>query len=120
MNNPNPFVPQGSFLEQKSKARARLKFAVISSISLSVVVLVAMLIQGCRRNDTAENNVDTNATLTMPTNTDFGSATSAAIPEITNTAPAPLPPQLPPPPPPPVGTEYTVVKGDTFATIAKA
>ena len=25
----------------------------------------------------------------------------------------------PPPPPPPVGQEYTVIKGDTFATIAK-
>jgi len=56
MNNPNPFLPQGSFLEQKDKARTRVKIAVFFSISLSVVALMALLIQGCRKpNDTAEN-----------------------------------------------------------------
>lgn len=122
MNNPNPFHPQSSFLlEQKDKARARLKIAVFSGLSLSVVALMALLIQGCRKpaEPTAENQPDTNApqAFEAPTNT---------MPD-TNV----IPTNTPPPPPiveptptvlPPVaaGSEYTIVKGDTFATIAKA
>jgi LysM repeat protein len=121
MNNPNPFLPQGSFLEQKNKARTRLKIAVFFSISLSVMALMALLIQGCRKpNDTADNGTDTNTAPPpqLPTNPpDMGSNT--APPPDTN-PPTPPPAPLPPPAPPVPQTEdYTVIKGDTFASIAK-
>ena len=119
MNNPNPFVPQGSLLEQQSKRRSRLKLAVFCTLAIGVAGLSAMLIQGCKRDqtETADNNsspVDTNS-LATDTNTP---------PPDTN------PPVVVPPPPtnpvpvvvPPVetaGTEYIVVKGDTLGKIAR-
>ena len=64
MNNPNPFVPKGSLLEQQSQRRSRLKLAVFCVLAVSVTGLVAMLIQGCKREKpTDELNmpvVDTN------------------------------------------------------------
>ncbi|HEX4266054.1 MAG TPA: LysM peptidoglycan-binding domain-containing protein [Verrucomicrobiae bacterium] len=125
MNNPNPFLPQSSFLEQKNKARARLKIAVFFSISLSVMALMALLIQGCRKpNDTADNSgTDTNATPSLPTNPpDLGSNVAVTPPPDTNPPPPlPVPPApIPAPvPPAPTAEDYTVIKGDTFATIAK-
>jgi LysM repeat protein len=128
MNNPNPFLPQGSFLEQKNKARMRLKIVVYFSISLSVMVLMVLLIQGCKKpTDTADtsstSNADTNTSMPqLPTNPpDMGMASNTTPPPETN------PPVYTPPPPPPVqqappiaaaSEDYTVVKGDTFATIA--
>ena len=49
MNNPNPFVPQGSLLEQ-NKRRSRLKLAVFCVLAVGVGGLAAMLIQGCKRD----------------------------------------------------------------------
>jgi len=125
MNNPNPFLPQGSFLEQKNKARTRVKIAVFFSISLSVMALMALLIQGCRKpNDTAENGTETNSVPELPTNPPEMSAASntamTALPE-TN-PPTSVPPPAAPtytPPPAPSAEDYTVIKGDTFASIAK-
>ena len=126
MKNPNPFIPEGSFLEQKNKARARLRIAVFFSISLSVMVLMALLIQGCRKNDTGQEEAanTSNPPPELPTNPPESNPTATAPP--TETAPTPPPavtppPVAPPPAAPPVaeGQEYTVVKGDTFATIAK-
>jgi LysM repeat protein len=125
MNNPNPFLPQGAFLDQKNKARMRLKIAVYFSISLSVMVLMVLLIQGCKKpNDTVDTgSTDTNTTAAMPslpTNPpDMGVASNTTPPPETNTAYTPPPPP-PAPPAPPVATteDYTIVKGDTFATIA--
>jgi LysM repeat protein len=134
MNNPNPFLPQGAFLEQKNKARTRLKIAVFFSISLSVVVLMALLIQGCRKpndqtdgsNGSATDAIASNNTpqLTAPSN-ELGSASNAVttnatpetnpVPVVNNTPPPPVPPALPV-----AETEdYTIVKNDTYATIAK-
>ena len=55
MNNPNPFVPKGSLLEQQSQRRSRLKLAVFCVLAVSVTGLVAMLIQGCKREKPPEN-----------------------------------------------------------------
>jgi LysM repeat protein len=135
MNNPNPFLPQGAFLDQKNKAQARLKIAVISSISVSVVVLMGLLIQGCKKpNDGGDTAglpaIDTNTTATQLSSNppaDMGSASNSmatTLPPITNPTPmvSTPPPVAPPvtPPPPPVAEmqEYTIVKGDSFATIA--
>jgi len=134
MNNPNPFLPHGSFLEQKNKSRTRLQIAVFFSIGLSIVVLMALLIQGCRKpNDTAADTgvgqSDTNSSLMaeLPTNPpDMGATSNTAMtpPPETNPAPAYTAPPPPPPaaPAPPVVAtsteEYTIVKGDTIGHIA--
>jgi LysM repeat protein len=125
MNNPNPFLPQGSFLEQKNKARARLKIAVFFSISLSVVVLMALLIQGCRKNDTGQPE-QTSATgapelsNTPPPETNLAGSTNLGAPPTAPMEPNNPPPVAPPVVPEPATSDYTVVKNDTFATIAKA
>lgn len=125
MNNPNPFVPKGSLLEQQSHRRSRLKLGVFCVLAVSVTGLVAMLIQGCKREqptDNASNGIDTNPPVVMDTN-------PPAIPDTNAIVAAPgMPTNLPPiavPPPmtEPVatpGSEYLVVKGDSLTTIAKA
>lgn len=117
MNNPNPFVPQGSLLEQE-KRRSRMKLAVFCVLAISVCGLTAMLIQGCKR-ETAENNlsVDTNTVATADTNTppmDNSNATAYVPPVVTN------PPVVVPPPVEPTESEYVIVKGDTLGKVAKA
>jgi LysM repeat protein len=125
MNNPNPFVPKGSLLEQQSQRRSRLKLAVFCVLAVSVTGLVAMLIQGCKReNPDAQINppiVDTNPPAMTETNP----------PVVDTNPPVPMPPIATNPPvvtPPPVtapqavetgGPEYVVVQGDTLAKIAK-
>jgi len=140
MNNPNPFVPKGSLLEQQSQRRSRLKIVVSCVVGVSVLSLVVMLVQGCHREapDTASTTppVDQNVPPMIDTNLPVDSNTTAAVPPIPS-APsnpqnsAPLPAQLPPVPPaapvmnpptveaPVAGAEYTIVSGDSLAKIAK-
>lgn len=118
MNNPNPFVPQGSLLEQQSKRRSRLKLAVFCVLAVGVAGLSAMLIQGCKREQPADNG----ETPTIDTNTPAITDTNA--PTIDTNAPVVAPPAVVAPPvvtpaPETAGAEYTVVKGDTLAAIAK-
>src|SRR5689334_681860 len=105
MNNPNPFLPQGSFLDQKNKARTRVKIAVFFSISLSVVALMALLIQGCRKPaDSTENGTETNSVPELPTNPpDMSAPSNSAVANVPETNVAP-PPVTPPPVAPPVYT----------------
>ncbi len=116
MNNPNPFVPQGSVLEQ-NKRRSRMKLAVFCVLAVSVAGLSAMLIQGCKKEQTEappQPMIDTNPPPMIDTN---------PPPAMTNPPPAisNLPPVVVPVTPvaPEAGTEYVVVKGDTLAKIAK-
>ncbi len=132
MNNPNPFVPKGSLLEQQSQRRSRLKLAVFCVLAVSVTGLVAMLIQGCKRENPEAGNPppDTNnlPSLAMPaTPPPDTNPPPSAMPPVASNPPAVLPPVAPPPaamtPPPEApaaGTEYVVVQGDTLAKIAKA
>src|SRR5258707_9993327 len=119
MNNPSPLIPQGSLLEQKNKGRARVKIAVFLVLAIHGVGLMALLMQGCKKEPDA----------TTPSGAD--QATN-------NPAPSFEPPNLPvadtnPPaattnapgvadatPAPAAGaTDYKIVKGDTLGTIAK-
>ena len=121
MKNSNPFVPQGSILEQQSKRRSRLKLAVFCVLTVSVTGLAVMLIQGCKRElppevtDTTTPMIDTNLVTNVDTN----------LPPVVDTnPPAYVPPVVTTPPPTytapePVGTEYVVVKADTLDKIAK-
>ncbi|HTR42815.1 MAG TPA: LysM peptidoglycan-binding domain-containing protein [Pseudomonadales bacterium] len=128
MNNPNPFVPKGSLLEQQSKRRAGLKLGVFCVLAIGVTSLAAMLIQGCKREETdqnAENNgtpmVDTNNYAAADTNVP---PVEASNPPVAAVPPTPVPATPAPTPPPapaaPSETEYVVVKGDTLGKIAKA
>jgi LysM repeat protein len=111
MNNPNPFVPKGSLLEQQSKRHSHMKLGVFCVLLVGVVGLTAMLIQGCKREQISEGPppVDTN-TVVMDTNT--------PPLEVSNVAPPVVVP-VQAPVPEVAGTEYVVVKGDSFAKIAK-
>src|ERR1043166_8851715 len=116
MNTQSPLVPQGSLLEQKNKGRARVKIAVFFVLAIHGIGLLALLMQGCRRdegggtpqtptNTVAQPMVDTNiiaATPALPTNT-------YVAPEVpTGTAPAVTGGT----------TDYKIVKGDTLGTVA--
>jgi LysM repeat protein len=127
MNNPNPFLPQGSLLEQQSHRRSRLKIAVSCVLAVSVIGLVTMLIQGCHREkpDTEQTPpplefgtaplVDTNPPMSQLSNP------PVVMPQMTNPPMLALPPVVEPVAPPAVsaGSEYTIVSGDTLAVIAK-
>ena len=123
MKNSNPFVPQGSLLEQQSKRRSRLKLAVFCVLTVSVTGLAVMLIQGCKREqppeatDTTTPTIDTNLVTTPDTNTPPVADTN--LPAYVPPAPAPAPAPVATPPPEATGSEYVVIKADTLAKIAK-
>jgi len=125
MTNPNPFLPKGSLLEQQSLRRSRLKIGVSCVLAVSVLGLVGMLIQGCKReNHDADLNppptVDTNA-FAADTNTPPAVDTNAPVvlpPMATSNAPVVVPPPVVETPAP-TGSDYTVAKGDSLAKIAK-
>src|SRR5215467_1198958 len=122
MNNQSPqspFVPQGSTLDQKNKSRARVKLAVFFVLALHGVGLLALLLQGCHREEIAQTNSNTNAVPPLMELTNSGIVA-------TEPSPAPIAPTNPAPLPeatiaaPAAMTEYTVARGDTFATIARS
>jgi LysM repeat protein len=129
-NQQSPLIPQGSFLEQKNKGRARVKIAVFFVLAVHGIGLMALLMQGCRREEAPPP-----VSMEMPTNTEtppFEPVAPVVVP--TNEAPVvEVPPSntIPPvdqnpivqppivPITPAATTEYTIVKGDTYSTIAK-
>jgi LysM repeat protein len=118
MNNQNPFVPQGSLLEQKNKTRSRMKLGVFCVLAVSVLGLMAMLIQGCKRETETAN--------TMPEETNAMPAVDTNLPPLEASNPpvvAPVetnPPVVTPMPAPETSTtEYIIVRGDTLSKIAK-
>ncbi len=116
MNSPNPFVPQGSLLEQQSKRRSRVKFAVFCVLAVNVVGLMALLMQGCKREQSEADNqpppLDTNQPA-MDTNAP--SAVEASNPPVQ----PPMAVTPPPVAPEAAGAEYVVIKGDSLWKIAK-
>jgi LysM repeat protein len=122
MNNPNPFVPKGSLLAQQSQRRSRLKLAVFCVLAVSVTGLVAVLIQGCKREKPSDElnppPMDTNA-VAMDTNLPPMDASNppVMIPPVTTNLPVVLPPVEPAAQA--GGADYVVVKGDSLAKIAK-
>src|SRR5262245_30077945 len=123
MNNKSPLSPLGSLVEQKNKGRARVKIAVFSVLAIHGIGLLALLLQGCRREDPQPKSEQASTSNTATPSLD----TQAQLPpEATNQATTALPPVPPPLPetgtaqltPAPGGTEYTIAKGDTFSSIA--
>jgi len=115
MNNPSPLVPQGS-LDPKNKRRARVKIAVFFVLAVHGVGLLALLLQGCHREDaTAAADKATNSTPAFEaTNLPAIAEPSSPANAVSNTPPAAEPTHTPA-----AATEYAVVKNDNFSTIAK-
>ena len=134
MNNPNPFLPQGSLLDQKSKKRKRVKVAVFTIFAINIAVLSPLLIQGCKKDQKDQTDNTTSPSLSAtnaPAETASNQPPTLAAPE-TNLPPvvsAPptnvAPPVTAPPPVTPAPnteatpSEYVVAKGDSFYSIGK-
>jgi LysM repeat protein len=105
-------------LEQKNKSRARVRLAVFFVLSVHVIGLMALLMQGCRKPqepepvaDPSTNNaasLDMNLTNPAVTDTNMG----MTVPPMTETNGMPTMTA-------PAGTEYTVMRGDNLTTIGK-
>lgn len=140
----NPLIPQGSFLDQKNRGRARVKIAVFVVLAIHGIGLMALLMQGCKPS--TSTNGSTTATNDMPdfvqTNQPTLSATqltdytggvgalsnTTSIPQDLSTIPTntsvPIDnvvaePSIPIPPVSTQITEYKIAKGDTLSAIAK-
>jgi LysM repeat protein len=92
-----------------------MKLGVLCVSVVGTASLIAMLIQGCKREQVAENTPppDTNTVAAVDTNPPPTEASNppVTVPPVVAPAPAPVPEVA--------GTEYVVVKGDSFAKIAK-
>ena len=121
MNTPNPLVPQGS-LEEQSKGKSHIRIAVITILAIHVVLLGALLIQGCKpepvpppkppltdpTNVVAETNTTPPATnIVAPTNPVVAPTNVTVIP--TNPVPEVVA----------GATTHTVVNRDSFYTLGK-
>jgi len=119
MNNQNPLIPQGSVLEPKNNGRARVKIAVFFVLAIHGIGLMALLMQGCgqpKDQVPPQEAVSTNPppAFVEPTNPPV---TTSTPPVVVTT---PVAPEKPSTPEVPAGvTEYTIVKGDILAKIAK-
>jgi LysM repeat protein len=133
MKQPNPLLPQGSF-EAHARGKSHVRIAVFTILAIHVVVLGALLIQGCKRDDSEPIAAgDTNELGSIPPLTNAmpdvvmpGTATTAPPPAITSLPPVTpttstpgttLPPVVPPAE---AGTiiEHTIVRGDTYSSLS--
>jgi LysM repeat protein len=123
MNNASPLIPQGSLIEQRNQGRTRVKIAVFLVLAIHGVGLMALLMQGCKKDDTGGSSPEpTNnpaPAFVEPTNapstpTNFAASTNTAPPAAALEQPQPVTP-----PPATSPTDYVILKGDTFSTIAK-
>jgi N-acetylmuramoyl-L-alanine amidase len=126
-NTPNPLVPQGTFPEQRSKSHVRI--AVFTILAIHLVLLSALLMAGCKGSKPSEP-LD-NGLVTPPNLTDtnpippFQTSTPPPVVAISNPPPVvaisnpPVTPPNPVPAPAETEREHVIVKGDTFAIMAK-
>ena len=97
-------------LEQKNKTRARVRLAVFFVLSIHVIGLMSLLMQGCRKPTEPEQPpTDTNATAPPSMEATNPPAVDTNLP----------PAAMAPPAAAPGAQEYVVAKGDTFSSIAK-
>jgi LysM repeat protein len=120
MNNPSPLLPQGSMFDQKNQRRTRVKIAVYFVLAVHGVGLMALLMQGCRKNnETGGDGTSTNAvpeTAFNPTNpvvdTNISSVPVPSNPPTTTLADTNVQTLS-------AATDYKIVAGDNFWTIGK-
>jgi LysM repeat protein len=121
MNTPSPLIPQGTFPD---KGKSHIRIAVFTILAIHVVILGALLIAGCKRTEEPPPLADTTNVFTPAP---FEPPPVTPVPPPVTNVPAPAPgivtPPIdtPPPPPPPagLGTEHTIIKGESFYTLGK-
>ncbi len=111
MNNQSPLVPQGTLLDQKNKGRARVKIAVFFVLAIHGIGLLALLMQGCRREPAAQ--VETTNT---PPSLEATNVVADTNPPAPPTNPATV---IDNTPPPGAGTDYVIAAGDNFSALSK-
>jgi LysM repeat protein len=122
MTNPNPLQTKPLQTDQKNKSRARVKVAVFFVLTIHAVGLLAMLMQGCRRDQPASETAaaDTNPPPVTPT---LEATNPVVTPEPTPAATASNPPPVVEAPAPTTqgaaAQDYTVVQGDNYYAIGK-
>lgn len=130
MNTPNPLIPGGAFSQVHYKHRSNVRLAVFTILAVHVVLLAGLLMQGCRPKKTEQlAQANTNESVLPPLATNdlfFAPSNPAPVsnpatnpPLTTNPAPE-ISPLLTQDAPAAATSEYTVVKNDNFAKIAKA
>jgi len=118
-------MPLGSMMEQKNKGRARVKIAVSFVLIIHGIGLLALLVQGCHKDETttqktaeqtpaeqtttpqfatSNTNITTDTSTQTPVNNTQGEVTKTTT---DNTTTGPL-----------GGGEYIIAKGDTYGAIA--
>src|SRR5437870_6687548 len=118
MNTNNPLQPQGT-LPKENKNKTNIRIAVFTILAVHVVLLLGLLMQGCKREETKkeakESSLQNTGLPPLPAETPY---TSTNLPAPEATAAAGLPTATPPTPtvaepgfptvPAPVGptTEY--------------
>lgn len=126
--NRNPFVPQGSLLDQKERGRTRVKiiFSIIAGIN--AIGLVALLILGCQkekepaRQTTPEPPVQATTPSAEQVSNPPPADTNVTAPPVAPPAAPPVAPPVAPPalPPSAAGTQdYKIVAGDNYYTLSK-
>jgi len=123
MNTPNPLIPQGSLDNKKSKSNFRI--VVIGILAFHAVLIVGLLMQGCKpdekeKNDTKQGTTQTRPSLPVLPPIEPTNPPTAIVPKdpVVPTSPPPLVTETPTAPA--AAKEYTIVKGDFFEKIAKA
>jgi len=118
MNSPNPIIPQGCCLELQQQARSGLKVKIFCALVVNVAVLLVLLMQGCKReqpqpvSDAVPVFSDTNPPPTVVNDTNLPTVTAVETnlqPTVAEAAPGA----------PAAMSEYIILKGDTFSTIAR-
>jgi LysM repeat protein len=133
MNTPSPLIPQGTLPTTRGKSHIRI--AVITILAVHVVLLLALLMAGCKKTNDPLAKGDSPTDTGIPPlpifTPDSPSGTNPVPPPGNTTASvAPIPPAgvAPSPGPAPTppgttsnmeGTEHTIIKGDSFYTIGK-
>ena len=141
MKQPNPLVPEGTF-ESQARGKSHVRIAVWTILAIHVVVLGALLIQGCKRDKeegattstTTETNAvpafgDTNPIVSTPSTTNpattgltgatGGSPVTPLVAPATPTAPSVTTPTPAANIEGAPATEHVIVKGDTFDSLSK-
>lgn len=121
MNTPtSPLLPQGTFLEPKNKGRARVRVAVFVVLAVHGIGLLALLMQGCKKDNQAGTGTAADQTNAPYTNVAPAFEPTNMPPAVTN-AVAPPTTTLAPvaPPETTTATDYTIAPGDNFSTLSK-
>jgi len=132
MNSPSPLVPQGSNLEQQNRARSSLRVKIFCALGINVMVLLVLLMQGCKREQPPVETTVTEVPAVYdesnmpPVTIDYATESNEVLPIVESPTTTPTPGMTVQPITEPVttmlptttGTEYKIQAGDTYSSIA--